>query len=587
MNEFGLFDSSLTCQDSRIVFMNYLSSTAAIWHGVEVDKLTVQYVRWLSKRSVSVRNMGINQNVFFALRKTQNGLFGSIKPFKHLHDITLWISSDADIKIGCQILVSGAAYLTKVIANHTNFIDDSFGLEIAEHCHNLTSLDLSHTNISHVSLACILVNNCNMKSVDVCNTSLEDDCGFMQCASLQTLRVSGCRVPRAIIATLVECKLLNTLHLRACYQVTLETIQQILLVCSITDLDVGQCLQVLGDDFLRFVAKNATQINHLCIDGDRSELISDVGIIILCEGCKELESLNISQIGGITFDSILCIALNLSKLSLIIFHQLSQLDCNKVYLTFGAMFKQLQICNLNTSTLIGAPESRSQNFLQNRIYRRLVTSHDMTPQDIKFRNFLKISTLDDVLSDVVSLKEFHLDRTVLSADINQDQLQALLFSNSCFYHLEYLSVRHGGFGRDILLSSAVYCDCLIKINFYNCPDISDSTVQAIIFRSRGTLKELRCSFCGMLTDATVHYVTRFCFSNLSVLEFVGCDMTWLQSIVENLSRCKRLSVLKISCHDLPHHISVVDMILGITKVLKVCEIHSSRSYSSVKDDDSD
>lgn len=589
LEEFAIFDTSLCNHNCRELFLHDLLRTQAIFRELENNNPSVKCVKWLSMRSISVRKINVSMNVLIAMSKTKFGFFDSLKPFQYLNTASIHFYSEFSSCMGYQILQAAASHLTYLVLNNSPYVDDCVVSKIADCCHNLTAFNFQKTSISHVSLAKLIDSNKNVKVVECDRTQIADcsvSTALSICKDIERLTFSFCRsMPTESINLLGKCESLTTFHLRACCLITLESIQTVVRGCiNLTDLDVGYCGHIICDKFLIFISKYAQQIKKLYIDNNPGQQITDVGMLELCNTCKFIESLDISKSSGLTFEGILSISFELRNLQRIVFSGLTHLDCNKVFVAFGSMFEPLLVLDTINTVLCGKPRSCERLDIQKLVCIRLAMFPGMSTHEIKFRNQL-LTAVIKIITKGSTLKEVLLERNSLANTLT-DEIQNLFFGNMSFHRLEKLHFKGASFGREMIMSAAVYSGNLLGVVFVNLPDLADSFTQAIIYRNQHTLQEFRCIACGMITDVTVQYLIAFCRTTLQILEIRECETTF-DSVANVLAKCTRLTELVFSfVGNIPHVIASEDgrvvsfneLVLGMSKQLNVCEVYRTKRH---------
>jgi hypothetical protein len=584
MEDFAMFDTALCNLETRPLFLFELHITVAPFCGVKRHKVTKDFLKWLSLRSISVEEIVLNNTILHQIR---NGDTTAISlPF--LHSLNFPFNLKCNMHIGSVVLCLLTSKLRNFVSNDSTLVDDSVGAILAERCTNLTHCDFSNTDISCVSFEKLAANNIDLRHVNISNTLIRDNGLLMlidTCGGryLQTLQMPDCaNIMDSSMSLISKCHCLTSLNIRWCVVTSLETIQEIISGCSkLTDLNVGCCEEILCDAFLIYLAVNAKGLKSLHIDNcemlcRNAPEITDMGIQALCSGCILIESINVSNNRLLSVESALNIALKMANLAHVEFKNVGvTAEQTKLFVLFFMSFGTIEVLDTVNWILSGTALSSKGVDLRNSIQLAIDTMKNfggIKPKEKSSVGYALIESLlrgckDDV---IVQLREVKLLMT-------KPKLSCNVFCFEYFHAISELTLQAHGFTANSFDNIALYCKRLSKFSLSNCPDVSDSGIFTLIDNNRVTLEMFYCDSCQLLSDSSVIYLADACYKTLTYFHMVECKTDYY-SAQYLLRKCPLVTHFEFTYDDDEFWgLSTTEDLLNSSHVLSTLKISPSKN----------
>nr|XP_060635563.1 F-box and leucine-rich repeat protein 13 [Anolis sagrei ordinatus] len=209
---------------------------------------------------------------------------------------------------------SGSRIRELILAN-CSYVSDIAVSKIAQRCHSLIYLNLSHCRavtdsgvealIMMPSLAYI-----NISGIDVTDQALET---LGRLSKLKEIIISECQhiSDGGIKRFCVDLKRLDYMDFSFCHQLSNHSLKNLTFNCrKITTLSMAGCTKI-SDVGIQFVAAGCSFLHYLDISGCLN--ITDKGLRFLLKGCPQLRILKMLYCKGITRQAVLKFCTKLQK----------------------------------------------------------------------------------------------------------------------------------------------------------------------------------------------------------------------------------------------------------------------------------
>eukprot|EP01127_Copromyxa_protea_P019967 TRINITY_DN6588_c0_g1_i1.p1 TRINITY_DN6588_c0_g1~~TRINITY_DN6588_c0_g1_i1.p1 ORF type:complete len:1889 (+),score=263.28 TRINITY_DN6588_c0_g1_i1:30-5669(+) len=350
-------------------------------------------------------------------------------------------------------------------------------------------------------LQCLELINC----VNATNKGIEQIAA--NCTNLEHLILQSCSGVgnTAIQEVARKCPGLISINLHGCVQVTDIALQELELACpNLTNVILSNCNQ-LTDSSLHYIGKNT-----LMLDMSNCEEITDTALLTLSKRCEDLRVLklpghNLSDMG------IIALAKGCRNLSALSLSNCSNIH-NAAIHTLARHCPRLEMLSLESCRSI---DDEAFDF----------SFEDEVVKDTKRKNktFYNLHTLN--LARCLKIGNAGITRLVTNCpNIRQ------LVLNSCQDVTD-----------EAIFSVAKHCPYLEEIDLSNCNKITD---QGIIALAAACPNLVKCilSNCNLITDLTMESLSRCC-PKLEHINVSCCSLLTdksLESIAENCPKLKHL-----------------------------------------------
>ncbi|KAJ8898931.1 hypothetical protein K2173_008425 [Erythroxylum novogranatense] len=182
---------------------------------------------------------------------------------------------------------------------------------IGNWCISLKELSLSKClGVTDEGLSYVVTKHTELKKLDItCCRKITDvaiTCVTNSCSNLTSLRMESCTlVPREAFGLIGQrCQLLEELDMTD-NEIDDEGLKSISRCSNLSILKLGICLNI-SDEGLALIGMYCSQLTEL--DLYRSAGITDLGILSIACGCRDLQSINISYCNDITDSSLISLS---------------------------------------------------------------------------------------------------------------------------------------------------------------------------------------------------------------------------------------------------------------------------------------
>lgn len=541
IEEFVGFDSALCNKNDRAIFFDLfhlrqipfngiVSSNESRWFWKSDCILSctpsMNYYMWIRKRKIFVSSLILTDN---CMRVACAVNVSKVKEI-YVH----FVSKQNQIFFRSILMKCG-----QLLSIRSWLMSDTSGIidTLSKNCPNLTSCIMPTLvgscarSISKIMMSCEKLNMVSFGAVvdDFVIQNLTQQ--NFEC--LSCIDFGGCTFSNSSLTMLAESSSsLLSLSLKGCHlQDSGVLVSLPLHLKQITVLNVGYC-SILDDETLYKLGEHCHALTDLIVAG--ADRISDTGISFVCDGCRAIRSLDISECKLLTYKAGMSIAENLVNLKLVMFHKsrvMSPLDRSKMLHALSRRFADFSILDTEHDILGGWTAVEVTDCTESRIDKLFSVSN---PHSSVFHSFfLKLSRLRELCIDgrrssvTFNMLFEHKMHALTSLDLSScgdDTSDSILLNLSlASTHLERLVLSGCIYVTDVGLVSIFRTNkALIVVNIRGA-GISDYAIAELAVNCK-SMQQLDVSQCISVTDWSVEILAPSC-PKLTELNFSGTSIT--------------------------------------------------------------